>query len=39
MALKSTQPVTEMSTKNLPGGKGQPVCKADDLTAICEPTV
>jgi hypothetical protein len=25
MALGSTQPLTEMSTKNLPGGKGQPV--------------
>jgi hypothetical protein len=25
-----------MSTKNLPGYKGQPECKADNLTAICE---
>jgi hypothetical protein len=24
MALGSTQPLTEMSTRNLPGGKGQP---------------
>jgi hypothetical protein len=36
MALGSIQPITEMSTRNLPGGKGQPVCKADNLTAICE---
>jgi hypothetical protein len=28
-----------MSTRNLPGGKGRPACKADNLTAICEPTV
>jgi hypothetical protein len=39
MALGSTQPLTEMSTRNLPGGKGLPACKADNLTAICEPTV
>jgi hypothetical protein len=39
MALGSTQPLTEMSTRNLPGGKGRPVRKADNLTAICEPTV
>jgi hypothetical protein len=24
MALRSTQPLTEMSTRNLPGGKGRP---------------
>jgi hypothetical protein len=34
-----TQPLTEMSTRNLPGGKGRPAHKADNLTAICEPTV
>jgi hypothetical protein len=39
MALWSTQPVTEMSTRNLPGGKGRPARKADNLTAICEPNV
>jgi hypothetical protein len=39
MALGSTQPLTEMSTKNLPGGKGGPARKADNLTAICEPVV
>jgi hypothetical protein len=39
MALESTQPLTEMSTKNLPGGKGQPARKADNFTAICEQIV
>jgi hypothetical protein len=42
MALSSTQPLTEMSTKNLPGGgggKGRLTCKANNLTAICEPIV
>jgi hypothetical protein len=39
MALGSTQPVTEMSTRNLPGGKGRPARKADNLTAIYERTV
>jgi hypothetical protein len=42
MALGSTQPLTEMSTTNLPGGgggKGRPARKADNLTAICEPIV
>jgi hypothetical protein len=29
----------EMSTKNLPEGKGLPARKADNLTATCEPTV
>jgi hypothetical protein len=38
MALGSTQPLTEMSTRNLPGGKGRPGLGADNLT-ICEPTV
>jgi hypothetical protein len=38
-ALGSTQPLTEMSTRNLPGGKGQPARKADNLATICEPTV
>jgi hypothetical protein len=39
MALGSTQPLIEMSTRNLPGGKGRPARKADKLTAICEPIV
>jgi hypothetical protein len=39
MALGSTQPVTEMSARKLPGGKGRPARKGDNLTAICEPIV
>jgi hypothetical protein len=39
MALVSTQSLTEMSTRNLPGGKGRPARKPDNLTAICEPIV
>jgi hypothetical protein len=39
MALGLTQPLTEMSTRNLLEDKGWPVHKADDLTDICEPTV
>jgi hypothetical protein len=39
MTLRSTQPLTEMSTRNLPPGKGRPARKADKLTAICEPIV
>jgi hypothetical protein len=39
MALGSTQPLTEMSTRNLPGGKGRSARKADNLTAIYEPIV
>jgi hypothetical protein len=39
MALESTQPLTEMSTRNLPGGKGWLARKADNLTTNCEPTV
>jgi hypothetical protein len=37
MALDSTQPLTEVSTRNLTGGKRRPASKADNLTAICEP--
>jgi hypothetical protein len=36
MALGSTQPLKEMSTRNFPGGKGR---KADNLNAICESIV
>jgi hypothetical protein len=39
MALGSTQPLTEMSARNLPPGKGVPARKADDLTAMCVPIV
>jgi hypothetical protein len=38
-ALDSTQPLTEMSTRNISGIEGRPARKADNLTAICEPTV
>jgi hypothetical protein len=38
MALVSTHPVTELSTRNLPGGKEQLPLRADNLTAICELT-
>jgi hypothetical protein len=31
MALGSTRPLTEKSTRNLPGGKGRPARKADNL--------
>jgi hypothetical protein len=37
--MESTRPLTETSTRNLPGGKGGPARKADNLTAICEPVV
>jgi hypothetical protein len=39
MALGSTQPLTEMSTRNLPRGKGRQASKADKFTAIYEPIV
>jgi hypothetical protein len=39
MDLGFTQPLTETSTRNFLGGKERPVRKADNLTAICEPTV
>jgi hypothetical protein len=42
MALGSTQPLTEMSTRNRKkksGGKGRPARRADNLAAICYPFV
>jgi hypothetical protein len=39
MTLGSTQPLTEMSTKNLPGVKKRPARRADNLDAIYEPNV
>jgi hypothetical protein len=40
MALGSTKPLIEMSTRNLPRHKGRtPARKADNLTAICEPII
>jgi hypothetical protein len=38
MALGSTHTLTEMSTRNLPGGKRLPAREVD-LSAICEPIV
>jgi hypothetical protein len=35
-ALGSTQPLTEMSTRNRPWDKGRPARKADNFTAIFE---
>jgi hypothetical protein len=40
MAMGSTEPLTEMSTRNLPEGvKGGQRVRLDNLTAICEMTV
>jgi hypothetical protein len=39
MALGSFQLLTEMTTWDLPGGKGRPARRADNLTDICEPIV
>jgi hypothetical protein len=36
MALRSTQPLTEMSTANLSEDKGRLAHKDGNLTAICE---
>jgi hypothetical protein len=37
MGLGSNQSQTEMSTRNLLGGKGRSERKADILSAVCEP--
>jgi hypothetical protein len=39
MALASTQPLTEMSTGNVPGGKKRPERRADNLAAIYDPNI
>jgi hypothetical protein len=39
MALGSTQALTEMSTRNLPGGKKRPARMCDNLAGIYEPNV
>jgi hypothetical protein len=39
MALGSTEPLTEMGTRDLSRDKGRSARKADDLTAVCEPVV
>jgi hypothetical protein len=36
VALGSTQPLTEISIRNFPGGKKWPAHRADNLAAICE---
>jgi hypothetical protein len=38
-ALGWTQPLTEMSTRNLPGSNWRSALKAEILNAICEPIV
>jgi hypothetical protein len=39
MPLGSIRPTIEISTRNLPGGKGRSARKAENFTAICEPTI
>jgi hypothetical protein len=39
MTLGLTQPLTKMSTRNLPGGKKQPAHRADKLAVIYETNV
>jgi hypothetical protein len=39
MVLGSTQPLMEMSTRNLSGGKGRPARGTENLTVICKPIV
>jgi hypothetical protein len=39
MALGWTQALTEISTRNLPAGKGLSTRKADSLTASCDAVV
>jgi hypothetical protein len=39
MTQESTQPLTEMSTRNFPGGKKRPAHRADNLVTIFEPNV
>jgi hypothetical protein len=39
VALGSTQPLTEVSTRKLPGDKKRPAHRADNLAAIYVPSV
>jgi hypothetical protein len=37
--LPILQPLTEMSTRNLPGGNKRSARRPDNLAAMCEPNV
>jgi hypothetical protein len=37
--LRLSQPLTELSIRNVPEGKERPVCKTENPTANCEPIV
>jgi hypothetical protein len=39
MVLGLTQPLTEMSSRKIPGRKGRLARKADNFAAVCEPIV
>jgi hypothetical protein len=39
MTLGSTQPLTEMSTRNIPGGKKRPARRAENRAVIYERNV
>jgi hypothetical protein len=39
MALGSTQYLREVSTRNVPEGKGRPERMANKFTAVCEPII
>jgi hypothetical protein len=39
IALVSTQPLTEMSTRNFPAGKKRTARRADNIAAIYKPNV
>jgi hypothetical protein len=39
MVLASTQPLTEIRTRNFPGGRKRPARRAVNLAAIFEPNV
>jgi hypothetical protein len=39
MTLGQTQPLSEINTRNFPGGKKRPARRADNLAAIYEPNV
>jgi hypothetical protein len=39
MTMGSTHPLTEMSIRNIPGGKKRPARVADNLAAVYKPNV